>query len=291
VIRRWGKWYWGVRNDPKLRFRCEPEERWCWAALFDLALQKWAEGAEPGVVEFLPGQPYTETELAEEFGCHADVTQSALRKFEHLHMIERVGDRIVLVNFKKRQDDRNPEDPEDVRDRQRKYRESKKLRHANSHARVTQPSRKQSRKSNGLTTGEERRGEESKDPPFPPKGDEAQTGSRLTAANVLETLETSSRGRVATKPYDRGHCIAIQKHVIPQLEEQGTTLDHVKIAGEYVASWNSGARIDVKWLAQKGQLAGLIAKGLQWKAEHSRSQLGDAVAERNRRIAEREGLR
>lgn len=193
VIRRWGKWHWGVRNDPKLRMRCTPEERWCWAALFDLALQKWAEGAECGVVEFLPGQAYAIDELAEEFGCNADVTQRVIVSFEKLHMIERSDDgRILLVNMKKRQEQRNPEEQEAVNGRVRRHRNSRKQQEKDgTQCNADETHEKRNTASVSVTdgnddvTGEERRGDI--DPPISPKGDsDRKQAARRVLARIVQ---------------------------------------------------------------------------------------------------------
>jgi hypothetical protein len=127
MAKRWGKWHWGVRHDRKLRLRCSPEERWCWAALFDLAGEQWRDGAEPGLIEFARGIAFTEVELADECGVTQEVLRDAIAKFETMLMLRKnESGSLTLVNFGKRQDDRDPEPAWQVSARARKARKRKK---------------------------------------------------------------------------------------------------------------------------------------------------------------------
>lgn len=102
--RPWFRWHHGVRHDRKLRLRCSPTERWCWAALLDLAGQLWDDGYYPGELWFSDGAPFGDADLANECGVDLEVIITALVKFRSMKMIEvRDDGLIVLCNFSKRQ--------------------------------------------------------------------------------------------------------------------------------------------------------------------------------------------
>lgn len=111
----WLKLWTDTLSDRKLR-RLKPAEKWCWVGLLLLA----AETDDAGKIELADGVPMMADDFIDALDVEPETWESAYAYFLRLGMITVDGDGfVVVVNYAKRQE---PKDPT-AADRMRRYRD------------------------------------------------------------------------------------------------------------------------------------------------------------------------
>lgn len=120
MAQNWFRLYREIIHDPKLR-RTPVAQRWLWVTILCLA-------DDDGVVRLAEGTPYSIEDLADLARVAVKDVEAGLKRFDqdHLRMIERLPDAIIILRWSKRQfkSDSSTERVKALRDRRRNVSET-----------------------------------------------------------------------------------------------------------------------------------------------------------------------